>query len=49
MYFLDGRWKPMGLFTLYTLIFLALYLFKRVLLERLAYSYADSLFNEYSN
>lgn len=49
MYFLDGRWKPMGLFILYTFIFLALYLFKRVLLERLAYSYADTLFNEYSN
>lgn len=49
MYFLDGRWKPMGLFITYTLIFLALYLFKRILLERLAYLYADTLFNEYSH
>lgn len=49
MYFHDGRWKPMTLFIAYTLIFLALYLFKRVLLERLAYSYADTLFNEYFN
>lgn len=49
MYFHDGRWKPMTLFIAYTLIFLALYSFKRVLLERLAYSYADTLFNEYSN
>lgn len=49
MYFLDGKWKPMILFIPYTLMFLALYLFKRVLLERLAYSYADTLFNEYSN
>ncbi len=49
MYLLEGRWKPLGLFIAYTLFFLALYLFKRVLLERLAYSYADTLFNEYSN
>lgn len=49
MYFLENRWKPMSLFLAYTLIFLAFYLFKRAILERLAYSYADTLFNEYSN
>jgi len=48
MYLLENRWKPMSLFLVYTLIFLALYLFKRAILERLAYSYADTLFNEYS-
>jgi hypothetical protein len=49
MYFLESRWKPMSLFIAYTLIFLALYLFKKAILERLAYSYADTLFNEYCN
>jgi hypothetical protein len=49
MYLLESRWKPMSLFIGYTLIFLAIYLFKRAILERLAYSYADTLFNEYSN
>lgn len=49
MYFLENRWKPMSLFLAYILIFLALYLFKRAIIERLAYSYADTLFNEYYN
>lgn len=49
MYLSESRWRPMSLFIIYTLIFLALYLFKRTILERLAYSYADTLFNEYSN
>jgi len=49
MYLIESRWKPMSLFIAYTLIFIALYLFKRTILERLAYSYADNLFNEYSN
>jgi len=49
MYCLESRWKPMSLFIAYAIIFLALYLFKKPILERLAYSYADTLFNEYSN
>lgn len=49
MYFLESRWKPMSLFIAYILIFVILYLFKRAILERLAYSYADALFNEYLN
>lgn len=49
MYFLEGKWKSMSFFIAYTFIFLALYLFRRVLLGRLAYSYADTLFDEYSN
>lgn len=49
MYLRENRWKPMCLFLAYTLIFFALYLFRKAILERLAYSYADTLFNEYSN
>lgn len=48
MYFIESRWKAMSLFIAYTFIFLTLYLFKRILLGKLAYSYADTLFNEYS-
>jgi hypothetical protein len=49
IYFIDSRWKAMSLFITYTIIFLALYLFKKVILEKLAFSYADTLFTEFSN
>jgi len=49
LYFIENKWKPMSLFITYTVIFLALYLFKKAILEKLAFSYADTLFNEYYN
>lgn len=47
MYFIEGNWKPLILFIIYTLIFLTLYIFKKTILEKLAFSYADALFNEF--
>ena len=49
LYYLDGNWKPMSLFIVYFLIFAVLYLLKDVILEKLAFSYADTLFTEFSN
>jgi len=48
LYFFENNWKAMSLFIAYTFIFMALFLFKKIILEKLAFSYADTLFNEYS-
>lgn len=47
IYSIDGNWKPMILFIIYALIFLTLFIFKKTILEKLAFSYADTLFNEF--
>ena len=49
LYFIDSKWKPMSLFITYFLIFAALYLLKRSILGKLAFSYADTLFTEFSS
>lgn len=48
-YCLGSDWKPMILFIVYFLIFITLYLLKRQILEKLAFSYADALFTEFSS
>ena len=47
IYFIDSYWKPMGLFIAYFAAFITLYIFKKVILEKLAFNYADTLFNEF--
>jgi len=47
LYFVDSKWEPMSLFVVYFLAFVALYMFRKAILERLAYNYADTLFNEF--
>jgi hypothetical protein len=49
LYFIKNSWKPMSLFAAYTAFFLFIYLFKKLILDKIAYSYADTLYNEYSN
>ena len=41
--------NPMSLFIVYFMIFAVLYLLKDVILEKLAFSYADTLFTEFSS
>lgn len=48
-YFFESSWKLMSLFIVYTIIYLVLFLFKKPILKKLAYSYADTLLNEYTN
>ena len=47
LYFVDSKWEPMSLFVVYFSAFVALYMFRITILERLAYNYADTLFNEF--
>jgi len=47
LYFTQSRWEPMILFLIYFTIFGVLFAFRKVILERLAYNYADNLFNEF--
>lgn len=47
LYFTQSRWEPMILFLIYFAVFSVLYAFRKVILERLAYNYADNLFNEF--
>jgi len=47
LYYTQSRWEPMSLFIAYFAAFAALYSFRKTILERLAYNYADNLFNEF--
>lgn len=47
LYYSHNEWEPMSIFIAYFVAFVVLYAFRRVILERLAYNYADTLFNEY--
>ena len=47
LYCLDANWKPMILFIVYFLIYTILYLQKGMILRKLAFNYADSLFTEF--
>lgn len=47
LYCVDSKWEPMSLFVVYFAAFVALYMFRKAILERLAYNYADTLFNEF--
>lgn len=49
VYYLDSNWKPMSLFIAYFLVFVALYMLRKVILGKLAYNYADTLFTEFSS
>jgi VIT1/CCC1 family predicted Fe2+/Mn2+ transporter len=46
-YFYTHEWKALGFFGFYFLVFLALFLFRRHILESLGYSYADRLFSDF--
>ena len=47
LYYMDRNWKLMGLFLTYFLIFALLYILKKKILEKLGFSYADTLFTEF--
>lgn len=47
LYYSHSKWEPMSLFLIYFAAFAALYTFRKTILERLAYNYADTLFNEF--
>jgi hypothetical protein len=47
LYYFHSKWEPMGLFVVYFAAFIALFIFRKAILERLAYNYADTLFNEF--
>lgn len=49
LYGLESDWRPMSLFIAIFLISTALYFLKGVILGKLAFSYADTLFTEFSN
>ena len=46
-YGINNNWKPAILFIVYLIICVMLFAYKKRILERLAYSYADNLFNEF--
>jgi len=43
LYYFCGNWEPMGFFIVYFAAFIALFIFKKAILERLAFNYADTL------
>ena len=47
MYSLSRDWKASGLFLSIAIIFLSLFFFKKQILNKLAYQYAETLLNEY--
>lgn len=47
IYGIDNDWKAMSLFIALASIHLALYLGRKVILSKLAFTYADTLFNEF--
>jgi hypothetical protein len=47
LYYSHSEWKTMSLFLIYFAAFSALYTFRKTILERLAYDYADNLFDEF--
>lgn len=49
LYFADSAWKPMSFFLACFVAFAVLYLMKKQILRKLAFSYADVLFTELSS
>lgn len=49
LYAIRNDWKVMSFFIIYLLVFLTLFIFRKIILERLAFTYADTLFNEFLN
>lgn len=47
LYYSHSKWEPMSLFIACFAVFAVLYVFRKSILERLAYNYADTLFNEF--
>ena len=47
IYGLNSNWKTMSLFIIFFLIHIAMFLFKKSILDKFAFVYADTLFNEY--
>ncbi len=49
IYGINNNWKTMSFFIVFFVIHLTMFLFKKAILEKFAFSYADALFNEFLN
>jgi len=49
IYGINNNWKIMSLFIVFFVIYLIMFFFKKMLLEKFAFTYADTLFNEFLN
>jgi hypothetical protein len=49
LYYTNQNWKLMSFFLCLTLLYLVFFIFRKKILESVAFSYADTLFNEFLN
>ena len=47
IYGIENNWKPMSLFIVFFIIHLLAFIFKKQILEKIAFTYADYLFNDF--
>ena len=49
IYGIGNKWGPMSFFIVFLVVYLTIYFLKKVVLEKFAFTYADTLYNEFLN